>query len=151
MHVSDFSCTWLIYNLNTNCCYSQITCMRQTCTHRTFTMVFSMVNPPLLSSLAFSFPFALINRSLYLLGDPSFDDSGANIHPLSSLVSYQLSLPCCLTHPVDTPQIKLHVYIDDITTSAALSDTVTMSKITMWPCKYHCFAYILAQTTDHDI
>jgi hypothetical protein len=42
-------------------------------------------------------------RSLYFLGDLSFDDCGENIHPLSSMFSYQLSLPCCLTHPEDTP------------------------------------------------
>ncbi len=76
-----------------------------------------LVNLPLLPSLAFPFPFAWVNRPLYLLGDPSSYDRGANIHPLSSLVNYQLSFPCCLNHPEDTPWIKLHVYIDDITTS----------------------------------
>ncbi len=60
----------------------------------------------------------------YLLGDPSFGDRGANIHPLSSLVSNQLFTPCFLTLPGDTQRFMLHVYIDDITTSATLSDTV---------------------------
>ncbi len=73
------------------------------------------------------FPFVWINCPFYLLGDPSSCDIGANIHPLSSLVSYQLFSPCCLTQPKDTPRIKLHVYIDDIT-SAALSDTRIMTK-----------------------
>jgi hypothetical protein len=42
-------------------------------------------------------PFPLLTwRSLFNIRD-------ANTHPLSSLVSYQLSLPCCLTHPEDTP------------------------------------------------
>ncbi len=68
-------------------------------------------------------PFAWINRPLYLLGDPSSYVRGANIHPLSFLVSYELFSPCCLTCPEDTPQIKLHIYIDNITTSAAPSDT----------------------------
>jgi hypothetical protein len=60
----------------------------------------------------------------YLLGGPSFGDRGANIHPLLSLVSDQLVTPCFLTLPGDTPRFMLHVYIDDITTSATLSDTV---------------------------
>ncbi len=70
------------------------------------------------------FPFARISRSLYLLGDPSSCARGANIHPLLSLVSYQLFPPCYLTRPKVTPQIKLHIYIDVITTSAAPSDTI---------------------------
>jgi hypothetical protein len=73
------------------------------------------------------FPFAWISVLLYLLEDPSSYERGANIHPLSSLVSYQLSSPCCLTHPKDNPQIKLHIYIDDIS-SAAPSDTVNAWK-----------------------
>jgi hypothetical protein len=39
------------------------------------------------------------------------------------LVSDQLFTPCFLTLPGDTPRFMLHVYIDDITTSATLSDT----------------------------
>ncbi len=68
-------------------------------------------------------PLEGINHPLCLLRDPSSYARGANIHPLSSLASYQLFSPCCLTHPEDTAQIKLHIYIDDITTSAAPSDT----------------------------
>ncbi len=60
------------------------------------------------------FPFAPFNSLVYLLGDPSSFARGANIHPLLSLVSYQLSSPCCLTYPEGTPQIKLHIYIDNI-------------------------------------
>jgi hypothetical protein len=63
----------------------------------------------------------------YLLGDPSFSDRGANVHPPSSLVSDQLFTPCCLALPEDTPPFMLHVYIDDITTSATLSDTVPIN------------------------
>ncbi len=47
------------------------------------------------------FPLARINCPLYLLGDPSSCDRGANIHPLSFLISYQLFPPCCLNHPID--------------------------------------------------
>jgi hypothetical protein len=59
-------------------------------------------------------PFASFVSPVYLLGDPSSFARGANVHPLLSLVSYQLFSPCCLTHPEGTPQIKLHIYIDDI-------------------------------------
>jgi hypothetical protein len=65
----------------------------------------------------------------YLLGDPSSFARGANIHPLSSLVSYQLYSPCWLTHPEGTPQIKLHIYIDDINTSAVPSDTLMIKAL----------------------
>ncbi len=82
-----------------------------------------LVNPPLLPSLIYPIPLCTINHPLYLLGDPSSYARGANIHPISSLVSYRLFSPCCLTRFEDTPQIKLHIYIDDITTSAAPSDT----------------------------
>jgi hypothetical protein len=58
------------------------------------------------------FPIASLNSLVNLLGDPSSFARGANIHPLSSLVSYQLSFPCCFTHPEGTPQIKLNIYID---------------------------------------
>ncbi len=60
------------------------------------------------------FPACFIQFPFYLLGDPSSFACGANIHPVSSLVSYQLFSPCCLTHPEGTPQIKLHIYIDNI-------------------------------------
>jgi hypothetical protein len=60
----------------------------------------------------------------YLLRDPSFGDRGANIHPLLSLVGDQMPTPCFLTLTEDTPWLTLHVYIDAITTSATLSDTV---------------------------
>ncbi len=86
---------------------------------------FSWLTRPYFCLWFIPLPFACINHSLYLLGDPPSDACGANIHPLSSQVSYQLFSPCCLTRPEDTPQIKLHImYIDDITTSAAPSDTI---------------------------
>ncbi len=68
----------------------------------------------------------------YLLGDPSFGDRGANVHPLSSLVSDQLLTPCFLTLPNPSrqyPWFMLNVYRDDITTSATLSETVIITLI----------------------
>ncbi len=67
--------------------------------------------PPLLYSIPLFAPFVF---PVYLLGDSSSFAHGANIYPLSSLVSYQLFSPCCLTHLEGTPQINLHIYIDDI-------------------------------------
>jgi hypothetical protein len=77
-----------------------------------------------------------INPPLYyLLGDPSFGDRGANIHPLSSLVSDQLFTPCFLTLPNPSrrhPRFMLHVYRDDIRTSATLSDTISAAEPAEW-------------------
>ncbi len=62
-----------------------------------------LINPPFASIFdLFHSPFAWIDCPFYLLGDPFSCDCGANIHPLSSLVSNQLFTPCCLTHPEDT-------------------------------------------------
>ncbi len=64
----------------------------------------SPVNPPLPPPLIYSIPL-LHNQLLYpfyLLGDPFSCDSGANVHPLSSLANSQLFTPCCLTHPEGT-------------------------------------------------
>jgi hypothetical protein len=69
------------------------------------------------------FPFASSNSLVYLLGDPSSFARGVIIHPLSSLVRYQLSSPCCLTHPEGTPQTKLHIYTDDINNIVVPFDT----------------------------
>jgi hypothetical protein len=93
-----------------------------------FTVMLFWLTRPLLLSLIYPAPLAYSNPSLYLLGDPSSYARGANIHPLSSLVSYQLFSPCCLTRPEDTPQIKLHTYIYDITTLAFPSDTLWILK-----------------------
>jgi hypothetical protein len=62
-----------------------------------------LINPPslLLYSIHVASPLH-IYCPFYLLGDPFSCDRGANIHPLSSLVSSQLFTPCCLTHPEDT-------------------------------------------------
>jgi hypothetical protein len=80
-----------------------------------------LADPPFASLFAYFSPPCMNQPSLfYLLGDPPFGDRGANIHPLSSLVSDQLFTPCFLTLPRDTPRFMLHVYIDDITTSATL-------------------------------
>jgi hypothetical protein len=89
---------------------------------------------PLLPSLThFISPLSeRINPLYYLLGDPSFGDRGANVHPLSPLVSGQLFTPCFLTLPNPSqrhPWFMLHVYRDDITTSVTLSDTVGISSL----------------------
>ncbi len=89
---------------------------------------FSWLTRPCFHLWFIPLPFAWINRPLYLLGDPSSYVPGANIYPLSSLVSYQLFSPCCLARPEDTPQIKLYIHIDDITSSAVPSDTDTPNK-----------------------
>jgi hypothetical protein len=93
----------------------------------TFTVLFPWLRP--FASLIDSPHYPLserISHIFYLLGDPSFDDRGANVHPLSSLVSDQLFTPCFLTLPNPSrrhPWFMLHVYSDDITTSVTLSDT----------------------------
>jgi hypothetical protein len=101
MHAIDSSCTWFIYNLNTKHCYSQVT-YKWHYVHMRIRIV-ALFNSA-----------CTISPPVYLLGDPSSFARGANTHPLSSLVSYQLFSPCCLTHPGSTPQIKLHIYIDNI-------------------------------------
>jgi hypothetical protein len=71
-----------------------------------------------------------INPPFYLLANPFFVDRGANVHPLSSLVSDQLLTPCSLTLPHPSrqhPKFMLHVYRDNITTSVTLSDTIRLS------------------------
>ncbi len=128
MHESRFSHTLFLYNLNTNQCYLQITRTGwYTCIY-----IYSVIP----QSRPFGFPCWFIPfpsymyqppHLFYLLGDPSFGDRGANIHPLSSLVSDQLPTPCFLTLPNPPrrhPWFMLHVYIDDITTSETLSNTV---------------------------
>ncbi len=89
--------------------------------YTTFMNTALLTNPPLCLSLT---PCMSKPPLFYLLGDPSFGDRGAKIHPLSSLVSDQLFTPSFLTLPGDTPCFMLHVCIDDITTSVTLSDTV---------------------------
>ncbi len=83
--------------------------------------------PPLAFSIPLSPSFVF---PVTYLGDPSSFARGANIHPLSSLVSYQLFSPYYLTHPEGTPQITLHIYIDDINNMAVPSDTVILIKFT---------------------
>jgi hypothetical protein len=53
----------------------------------------------------------------YLLGDPFFGDRGANVHPLSSLVSDQLPTPCSLTLPHPSWQHPSSCYMFTETTS----------------------------------
>ncbi len=64
---------------------------RATVPLRPFASLIDLLHSPL---------FERINPLFYLLGDPSFGDRGANIHPLSSLVSDQLLTPSFLTLPV---------------------------------------------------
>ncbi len=124
MHVFCFSHTWYIFNLNTifiNCKYTLET---NTYTRTsTFKDAVLLADPPCFPLCLFYPPCMSQPPLFYLLGDPSFGDCGSNVHPPSSPVSDQLFTPCCLTLPEDTPWFMLHVYIDDITTSATLSDT----------------------------
>jgi hypothetical protein len=99
----------------------------------TFTVLFPWLRPfASLVDLPHS-PLSERTSSLFhLLGNPSFGDRGANAHPLSSLVSDQLFTPCFLTLPNPSrrhPWFMLHVYRDDITTSATLSDTVNIQYV----------------------
>jgi hypothetical protein len=87
---------------------------------------FFSVNPSLVSHLLYPIP------PFYLLGDPSSFARGANIHPLTSLVSYQLSSPCCLTHPEGSPQIKLHIYIEDINNISRPVRQVFFKPVPVW-------------------
>jgi hypothetical protein len=86
-------------------------------------------------------PLHVTTLPFYLLGDPFSCARGANIHPPSSLVSYQLFSSCWLTHPEDTPQIKLHIYIDDINNiSRSVWYTKNKTKCIRWTWKTHkCF------------
>jgi hypothetical protein len=129
MHVSCLSHTWFIYNLNTMFIRCGHTCaIIHICTALSWIPLFWPTPPPCFllcpsSTLCLSEP-----PLFYLLRDPSFGDRGANVHPLSSLVSDQLLAPCSLTLPHPSrqhPQFMLHVYRDNITTSVTLSDTVT--------------------------
>ncbi len=114
--------------------------------HNTFSVSF-----PQLGSFSFPFWFTLFPLCMYhfplfyLLGDLFFGDRGANIHPLSSLVSDQLFTPCFLTLPNPSrrhPWFMLHVYIDDITTSATLSDTGRMLCVMLYSLHHEdCFFY----------
>ncbi len=136
MHVSRLSHTWFIYNLNTKQCYSQIT--RTGWYTRTY--IYSVT--PQLNPFGFPcwfIPFPSCNQPplFYLLGDPFFGDRGANVHPLSTLVSDQLFTPCFLTlsnPPRRHPWFMLHIYRDNITTSATQSDTpVTFNPLPIFP------------------
>jgi hypothetical protein len=125
MHVFCFYHTWFIYNLNTIFIRCKHTRAIVYIIIQHFHEYCSFDQPPLLlPSLPILTPCMSKPPLFYLLGDPSFGDRYANIHPLSSLVSHQLCTPCFLTLAGDTPCFMLHVYIDDITTSATLSDTV---------------------------
>jgi hypothetical protein len=76
-------------------------------------VVFLFASPSLVPLLSHSIPlaqpvplFTYLEIPLLLLV--------VRTHPLLSLVSYQLFSPYCLAHPEGTPQIKLHIYIDNI-------------------------------------
>jgi hypothetical protein len=96
MHVSCFSHTWCIYNLDT----TFIRC-RHTCTaihiHTALHVIALPFNPPPCSPFArFS---CMITTPFYLLGNPLFGDRGANVHPHSSPVGDRLPTPCSLPSP----------------------------------------------------
>jgi hypothetical protein len=118
MHVFDSSCTWFIYNLNRDHCYSQIICTMNMHAHMSSNS--TLLTHPLPCLCFIPLPLHLSTLPFYLLEDPFSCARGVNIHPSSSLVIYQLFSPCCLTHPEDTPQIKLHIYIDDINISRSV-------------------------------
>ncbi len=115
MHVFGSSYTWFIFNLNTKQCYSQTT-YNDTLSHRYIcTRDDSLSIHPLLFSLTSTFPFLQGPTSpFYLLGRFCFFCSWCE-YP-STLVPGLLStvLPLLLRPPQGTPQIKLHIYIDDI-------------------------------------
>jgi hypothetical protein len=112
--VSRFSYTWFIYNLNTMFIRCKYTCLQYTYTYKHFHESCSFTDPPFASPFVHFQPFVQVSHPFYLHGDPSFYDRGANIHPLSSLVSDQLFTLCFLTPPRDTPRFMLHVNRDDI-------------------------------------
>ncbi len=91
---------------------------------------YSLVETPCFPHWFTSFPPFWMHQPPFLLTwEPSFGDRGANVHPLSSLVSDQLFTPCFLNLPNPSqqhPWFMLNVYRDDITTSATLFDTCTV-------------------------
>ncbi len=129
MHVFCFSHTWFIYNLNTISIRCKHTCTAIHIRTAPFWIpLYWSIPPPCFPLCPFPAP-CIIEPPLffYLLGDPSFGDRGANVHPHSSLVDDRLPTPCSLTLPLPSQQhswFTLHVYRDDITTSVSLSDTV---------------------------
>jgi hypothetical protein len=100
-HVSGSSYAWFIFNLNTKQCYSQITHNTHICTDIQHTTILIC---PLLYDLTLLFTY-LENQLLCSWCE----------YP-STLVPGSLStvLPLLLHPPQGTPQIKLHIYIDDI-------------------------------------
>jgi hypothetical protein len=89
-----------------------------------YSSIFILLAHPLSPPLLYSIPlFASFDSPIYLIGDPSSFARGVNVLTLSSLVSYQLFSPCGLTYPKGTPQIKLHIYIDEINNISVPSGT----------------------------
>jgi hypothetical protein len=127
-HVSCFSHTWFIYNLNTTFIRCEYTWQR--CIHMQHLVNIALLtNSPLAPPYAhFSF-FVRWTTPFYLLGSPLFDNRGANAHPYSSLVDDRLPTPCSLLSLPPShwlPQFMLHVFRDDITKSATQSDTLSV-------------------------
>ncbi len=79
----------------------------------------------------------------YLLGDSASFAHGVNTHPLLSLVCYQLSSPCCFTHP-KTPHRSSYIFTQmTSTTSAVPSDTsITKSLYYIQYIYYICTLYL---------
>ncbi len=64
------------------------------------------------------FPFpCVMNHPFYLLGNPSFGDRGANVHPHSSLVGDRLPTPCSLPFPSPPNRSHSSCYMFSKTTS----------------------------------
>ncbi len=91
----------------------------------------TLLTHPMTLSLLYPPPLTSINPSLLLTWRSLFLWSWCEYPPPSSVVSYQLFSPCSLTHPEDTPQIKLHIYKDDIN----ISQSVWYKYIILW--KWH--------------
>ncbi len=138
-HVSCFSHTWFIYNLNT-------TFIRCEYTWQWYIQVQHFVNIALLTNSPLAPPYAhfpfFAQRAtpFYLLGGPLFGDHCANAHPHLSLVDDRLPTPCSLPALPPSqryPQFMLHVFRDDITKSATQSDTAMIVTMTMtWLCTH---------------
>ncbi len=78
----------------------------------------STSQPSILLPFFAHFPFpSVTNHLFYLLGNPLFDDRGANVHPHSSLVGDRLPTPCSLPSPSPPDGSHSSCYMFSETTS----------------------------------
>ncbi len=114
-HVSGYSFTWFIFNLNTKQCYQQIT-HNNIYSHRyMYTHDDSLPTHPLLPSLISTCPSQHNSTPIFTYLEILLLLLVVRI-PIHTLVPGLLStvLPLLLHPPQGTPQIKLHNYIDKI-------------------------------------